>query len=75
MAFILCVPDSLLGHLLTDFNETFGVYRVDPELVQRHTFDFRFQPRTGSELFFINRKLKISEPEVRNILDRKRNKF
>ena len=48
MAFILCVPDSLLGHLLTDFDETFGVYRVDPELVQRHIFDFRFRLQTGS---------------------------
>ena len=59
MAFILCVPDSLLGHLWTDFDQTFGVYRVDSELVQRHIFDFRFRPQTGSELFF-------HKPEVRN---------
>ena len=47
IAFILCVPDSLLGHLLTDFDEAVGVYRVDPELEQRHIFDFRFQLQTG----------------------------
>ena len=58
-AFILCVPDSLLGHLLTDFDKIFVVYRVDPELVQRHIFDFRFYPQTGSELFF-------HKPEVQN---------
>ena len=52
MVFFLCVPDSLLEHLLTDFDETFGVYRVDSELVQRHIFDFRFHPQTGNELFF-----------------------
>ena len=59
MAFFLCVPDSLLEHLFTDFDETFGVYRVDPELVQRHIFDFRFHPQTGNELFF-------HKPEVQN---------
>ena len=48
MAFILCVPDSFLRYLWTDFDETFGVYRVDPELVQRHIFDFRFRLQTGS---------------------------
>ena len=55
----LCVTDSLLGPPLTDFIETLRVYGADPELVQRHTFDFRFQPRTGSELFF-------HKPEVQN---------
>ena len=49
MAFFLCVTDSFLGPPLTDFIETLRVYGADPELVQRHTFDFRFQPRTGSE--------------------------
>ena len=58
-AFILCVPDSLLGHPWTDFDETLRVYRVDSELVQRHIFDFRFRHQTGSELFF-------HEPEVKN---------
>ena len=43
MAFILCVRNSLLGHPLTNFDETLGVYRVDPEVVQRHIFDFRFR--------------------------------
>ena len=59
MAFILCVPDSFLGHLWTDFDQTFGVYRVDSELVQRHIFDFRFRPQTGSELF-------LHKPEIQN---------
>ena len=59
MAFILYLPDSLLGHLWTDFDQTFGVYRVDSELVKRHIFDFRFHPQTGSELFF-------HKPEVPN---------
>ena len=57
--FFLCVTDSFLEHLLTDFDETFWVYRVGPELVQRHIFDFRFYPQTGSELFF-------HKPEVQN---------
>ena len=57
------------------YRSTFLVYRVGPELVQRHIFDFRFYPQTGSELFFINRKFKISEPDVKNIPDRKRIKF
>ena len=52
MEFFLCVTDSLLEHQLTDFDETFGVYRVGPELVQRHIFDFRFQSQTGNRLFF-----------------------
>ena len=59
MTFILRVPDSLLGHLWTDYDQTFGVYRVDSELVQRHIFDFRFHPQTGSELF-------SHKPEVQN---------
>ena len=59
MAFILCVPDSLLGHLWTDFDQTFRVYRVDSELVQVIIFDSRFRPQTGSELFF-------QKPEVQN---------
>ena len=35
---ILCVSDSLLRHLWTDFDETLGVYRVEPELVQNRKF-------------------------------------
>ena len=42
---------------------------------KRHIFDFRFEHQTGSELFFMDRKLKILEPEVRNIPDRKRIEF
>ena len=41
----------------------------------RHIFDFHFEHQTGSELFFIDRKSKVSEPEVRNIPDRKRIEF
>ena len=48
MEFFLCLTDSLLEHLLTDFDETFWVYRVGPELVQRHIFNFRFRLQTGS---------------------------
>ena len=59
MAFILCVPDSLLGHLWTDFDQTFGVYRVDSERVQRHIFNFRFRLQTGSWPVF-------RKPEVQN---------
>ena len=57
------------------WRETLGVYRVDLEIMQRHIFDFRFRPQTdfdlkpistsnGSRLFFGNRKLKTSLPEV-----------
>ena len=67
MAFILCVPDSLLGHLWTDFDQTFGVYRVDSELVQRHIFDCRFRPQTGSELFFHKPEVPIIETESRQV--------
>ena len=31
--------------------------------------------KTGNWLFFVNRKLKISEPEVKNMLDEKRVQF
>ena len=69
-----CVTQDL-GYQYSDLDETLGVYRVNPEIMHRHIFDFRFQPQTGSELFFMNRKFKISEPEVKNILDRKSIKF
>ena len=59
MTFILCVPDSFVRHLWTDIDETFGVYTVDPELVQRHIFDFRFRLQTGSWPVF-------RKPEVQN---------
>ena len=39
------------------------INRLDLELVQRQLFNFRF---------IGNRKLKISEPEVENMLDEKR---
>ena len=51
------------------------MYRVDLELLHRQLFDFRFRPQTGSGLFFANRKLERSEPEVENELDAKRIKF
>ena len=31
----------LLGHPWTDLDETLGMYRVDPETMHRHIFDFR----------------------------------
>ena len=40
-----------LGHQWTDLDETLGVYRVHPDIMQRHIFDFRFRPQTGSGLF------------------------
>ena len=67
MAFFLCVPDSLLEHLLTDFDETFGVYRVDPELVQRHIFDFRFRLQTGSGPIFQKPEVPITETGSRKV--------
>ena len=43
--------------------------------MHREIFDFRFPPQTGSRLFFANRKLERSAPEVDNMLDEKRIKF
>ena len=45
-------PDSLLGYPWTDFDETLGVYRLDPELVQHHIIDLRLRLRTGSGPIF-----------------------
>ena len=58
----------LLRHPWADLDETFRMYRVDLEIMHREIFDFRFRPRTGSWLFFANRKLKRSEPEVETYL-------
>ena len=58
----------LLLHPWTDLDETFRMYRVDLEIMHREIFDFRFRPQTGSWLFFANRKLKRSEPEVETYL-------
>ena len=58
----------LLRHPWTDLDETFRMYRVDLEIMHREIFDFRFRPQTGSWLFFANRKLKRSEPEVETYL-------
>ena len=70
MAFILCVPDSFLRHLWTDFDETFGVYRVDPELVQRQIFDFRFRLQTGSWPVFWKPEVPIIETGSRKVSHR-----
>ena len=64
-----------LGHLWTDLDETLGVYRVDPDIMQRHIFDFRFLPQTGNRLFFENRKFLALKPEVEIMLDEKRIQF
>ena len=45
-----------LGYHCSDLDKTLGVYRVYPEIIHRHIFDFRIQPQTGSELFFMYRK-------------------
>ena len=68
MRSILCVTHQLLLDPFTDSNETWRVYTVQPWLLQRQLFDFRFRPRTGSGLFFGNRKLKTSQPEVEKYL-------
>ena len=75
MRSILCVTQQLLLDPLTDFDETWRVNTVHPWLLQRQLFDFRFGPQTGSGLFFENRKLKISEPEAENVLDKKTTQF
>ena len=75
MAFILCVPDSLLGHVLTDFDETFGAYPVDHELVQRHIFDFRFRLQTGSKPVFRKPEVPIIETGSRKVSHLKARRF
>ena len=75
MEFFLCVTDSLLEHLLTDFDETFGVYRVGPELVQRHIFDFRFRLQIGSKPVFRKPEVPIIETGSRKVSRRKARGF
>ena len=33
-----------LRHQWTDLDETLRVYRVDPDIMQRHIFNIRFRP-------------------------------
>ena len=73
MAFILGVLPRTSDTSIPIWTKLLGC--IELTLMHRHIFDFRFQPQTGSELFFMNRKFKISEPEVKNILDRKSIKF
>ena len=47
MAVILGGTFKNLGNP-TDWDETLGVYRVDPEIMQRHIFDFRSEVQAGS---------------------------
>ena len=75
MEFFLCVTDSLLEHQLTDFDETFGVYRVGPELVQRHIFNFRFRLQTGNWLVFRKPEVPIIETGSRKVSRRKAREF
>ena len=37
----------------SDFDETLMLERVDPELAQRHIFDFRFRTGTGNGAVFL----------------------
>ena len=74
MEFILCVRNSLLGHPWTDFDETLKVYRVDPELVQRH-IDFRLRPETGNGLVFRKPEVPIIENGSRKVSFRKARGF
>ena len=75
MEIFLCVTDSFLEHLLTDFDETFWVYRVGPELVQRHIFDFRFRLQTGSWPIFRKPEVPIIETGSRKVSHRKARDF
>ena len=38
-----------LGHPSTDLHETLGMYRIHPEIMQRHISDFRPEVKTGNE--------------------------
>ena len=71
MEFILCVRNSLLGYPWTDFDETLGVYRVDPKLVQRQISDFRCRPETGSGPVFRKPEVPIIETGSRKVSHRK----
>ena len=69
-----CVTQDL-RHQWIDLDETLGAYRVDPDIMQRHIFDFRFRPQTGNRPFFENRKFLSLKPEVENMLNEKRIQF
>ena len=53
MAFILGVSLHDLRHPWTDWDETLGMYRVDLEIMQRHSLDFRSEVQTRSGLEMI----------------------
>ena len=48
MLSILGVTPLYLRDALTDWDETLRVYRVHPNLVQRHIFNFRNGSQTGN---------------------------
>ena len=48
MAFILGVSLHDLRHPWTDWDETWRVNRVDLDIMQRHSLDFRSEVQTGS---------------------------
>ena len=75
MRCILCVRSYLLLDGWTDLHETLVVYITQPGLLHGVFFHLRSQPQNRKLPFFGNRKLKISEPEVENMLDEKRMKF
>ena len=62
-----------------DLNETFGLYRVDPELMQGQRFNFRSEAQTGKILHGIivgsSGKIQFpvfsSRPEIKNLLMQK----
>ena len=45
--FFLRLNPLLLRDCKMDLNETLGLYRVDPELMQGHRFNFRSEAQTG----------------------------
>ena len=69
MRFNLGFTPLYLRDAWTDWDEILRVYKLQLKLVRRHIFNFRFggQPEVG--LFFVNRKLEISRPEVETYLD------
>ena len=47
MEFFLRLIPLLLRDCKMDLNETLGLYRVGPELMQGHRFNFRSEAQTG----------------------------
>jgi len=74
--FLRLIP-LLLRDCKMDLNETLGLYRVDPELIQDHRFNFRSEAQTGKigipEKYYMGLKWALREnSNFRfSVLDRK----